>query len=158
MGAKFKAPLDSRCFAEMEEQHFRLPLPPYVCLSFALLSFLSFSASTSLSLPPCFVFHPPFIPSLYLASSPLLFFSPPPPSHCLLLFLLSIFNSAVRLVLRRPSFVLSPLSLYLNLAFITYASLSNLTDIDQRAAVGMLSWCKFVHRAQHLTLEIQTEP
>ena len=104
MGAKFKAPLDSRCFAEMEEQHFRLPLPPYVCLSFALLSFLSFSASTSLSLPPCFVFHPPFIPSLYLASSPLL----PPPTHCLLLFLLSIFNSAVRSVLRRPSFVPPP--------------------------------------------------
>lgn len=49
MGAKFKALLDSRCFAEMEEQHFRLPLPPCVCLSFALLFFHPFFPCLDLS-------------------------------------------------------------------------------------------------------------
>lgn len=60
MGAKFKAPLDSCCFADMEEQHFCLPLPPCVCLSSALLSFNSPASSIPLSLPPAFIFHPPF--------------------------------------------------------------------------------------------------
>lgn len=56
MGAKFKAPLDSCCSAE--QQHFRLPFPSYVCLSFPLLSFYP--------LAPCLS----FIPSLVYLSSP----------------------------------------------------------------------------------------
>lgn len=150
MGAKFKAPLDSRCFAEMEEQHFRLPLPPCVCLSFALLSF---PASISLSLLPS-IFHPPFLweePPLYVAPTPslqlffLCYFLLLLPCLFLLFFcqylILRYIRFSAALLFSRPP------SLYLNPAFIIYASLSNLTDIDQYAAAGMLSWCKFVQRA-----------
>lgn len=151
MGAKFKAPLDSCCSAE--EQHFRLPLPSYVCLSFLLLSFH----------PLVPHFDVPFIASLFLFSAPALFFF----FHQTPLTLFSIhspfstaFFGAVSLSylifniwfcgtfgsLLTPLFSSSP-SLYFNPAFITYASLSNLTDIDQDAAAGMLSWCKFVQWA-----------
>lgn len=95
MGAKFKAPLDSCCFAE--EQHFRLPLPSYVCLSFLLLSFHPLVPGFDVS----------FIASLLSFSSPLTLFSihssfPSAPFllHCLLF---SIFDSVVHLVLCRPS-------------------------------------------------------
>lgn len=89
MGAKFKAPLDSRCLAEMEEQHFRLPLPPRVCLSFALLSFnISFPASASFIR---------FTASFLLFSSPFYFWSKPLTVSASLFFIFpiiafSIFN------------------------------------------------------------------
>lgn len=147
MGAKFKAPLDSRCFADMEEQHFPLPLPPCVCLSFASFSFNSLPSSICPPLPPTYI-HPPILcedPSLNLAPPPQLFLCLLTP--CLLLLFLFqnlipryIWFFAALLFSRSPS-------LYLNPAFITYASLSNLTDIDQCAAAGMPSWCKFVQRA-----------
>lgn len=152
MGAKFKAPLDSRCFAEMEEQHFRLPLPPYVCLCFALLSF---PASFIPSL--LYVFIPLSSPLTLSRLNSFSSTSSPPLPRLLLLFHFQylirgyIRSSAASLFSRSPS-------LYLNPAFITYASLSNLTDIDQCAAAGLLSWCKFVQRAPSITLDIQTEP
>lgn len=59
MGAKFKAALDSCCFAEMQEQHFALPLPPSVCLSFALLAFniFLFLLQPLVSFFLCFLFY-----------------------------------------------------------------------------------------------------
>lgn len=66
MGAKFKAALDSRCFAQ--EQHFRLPLSLLRCLF--ILSFAVFPPSCSLLL--CLFhgffdsFHPPPLPLLIL--------------------------------------------------------------------------------------------
>lgn len=168
MGAKFKAPLDSRCFAEMEEQLFRLPLPPCVCLSFALLSFnLLFPCFTLFfhCFPP-FILHPPLLWAKASAlsfqlSSPLTSFSPVL-ALSLPLIAFSIFDLVVRAALRSPLVLLSHPSthhppLYLNPAFITCASLSNLTDIDQRGAAGMLSWCKFVLKSP-INPWIQTEP
>lgn len=81
MGAKFKAPTDSCCSAE--EQHFRLPLPSYVCLSFLLLSFhplvphfdVPFIASLFHFLAPASFFSFIRPPSLYLASPALILFS-----------------------------------------------------------------------------------
>lgn len=151
MGAKFKAPLDSCCLAE--EQHFRLPLPSYVCLSFLLHSFhplvphsdVSFIVSLFHFSAPAFFFSFLRPPSLYLASTPLF---PHPFFGAVYVFYLifSIWFCGTFGSLLTPLFSSSPL-LYLNPAFITYASLSNLTDIDQDAAAGMLSWCKFVQRA-----------
>lgn len=147
MGAKFKAPPDSHCFADMEEQHFRLPLPPCVCLSFALLSFNSFPSLVSLSLPPLLCFSSP----LFFENIPHFIQRPPHLVNCSLfvcpLLLLPclvrsfLFNCWYIWFSAAPLFLRSP-SLYLNPALITYASLSNLTDSDQCAAAGMLSLCK----------------
>lgn len=126
---------------------------------FPLLSSLYSASPSSLS-------KTPFL--LYLASalsfqlsSPLTSFSPVL-ALSLPLIAFSIFDFVVRAALRSPLVLLSHPSthhppLYLNPAFITCASLSNLTDIDQRGAAGMLSWCKFVLKSP-INPWIQTEP
>lgn len=146
MGAKFKAPRDSRCVAEMEEQHFGLHLPP--CVVYPLLCSIStlsfFLPSLYHCLHPDF-FNPPFLwedPSLSLAFPstlvPLVALSP-----ALILFqyliLLYIRFSPALLFSRSPSF-------YRISSFIPHASLSKLTDIDPNAAEVMPSWCKFVQK------------
>lgn len=145
MGGKFKAPAGSRCFAE--EQHFRLPLPSHVCLFIP-------SPPPSKNSPPssCFFLRSSLssLPLLYFSSPsffpPLTLFTPRSSSPFPLLF--SIFHSvgppdspqtlhpALSVSASRSSF------------FITRASLSDLTDIDQDAAAGMLSCCKFVQRGR----------
>lgn len=121
MGAKFKAPLDSRCFADMEEQHFCLPLPPCVYLSSALLSFNSLASSISLSLPPAFYFSSALLSqktSDFIYRRPLLLsfffgrlFRQLLPC-LLLLFLFSIFDSTVHLLLCGP--LVLPFSLFVS--------------------------------------------
>ena len=110
MGAKFKAPLDSRCFADMEEVHFLLPLPPCVCLSFALLSFNSSPPSIAHSLLPSIISHPRFLwedPLALLSFGPfsLTSFSFPFPLALALsppLISFSVFDSTVHSVLCSP--------------------------------------------------------
>lgn len=110
MGAKFKATLDSCCFAEMEEQHFPLPLPP--CLF--ILCFALVQPSLFLFLSRFHCFPPLFFISLFFQktrinsfsstsfSSPfsLLSLSALALSPALISF--SIFDSVVHLVLRSP--------------------------------------------------------